>query len=57
MAASVLNSNKALVSNTEMKKESRTLAERVKEYLFSNMDILVPGILAMNGSYYRPVKK
>lgn len=56
MAATVLN-NKAMVSNTVAEKKGKTFTAKVKEYFLENIDIISAGILAMNGSYYRPMDK
>lgn len=56
MAATVLN-NKAMVSNTAAEKKGKTFTAKVKEYFLENIDIISAGILAMNGSYYRPMDK
>jgi hypothetical protein len=29
--------------------------EKLKEFWFKNLDMVVPGVIAMNGGYYRPV--
>lgn len=42
----------------EVRKDEKkvSLAERFKNYMLENVDIIAPAIIMMNGGYYRPTK-
>lgn len=46
--------NAAMEERKDEKKVS--LAERFKNYMLENVDIIAPAIIMMNGGYYRPTK-
>lgn len=46
-------------TNREAKKEMgiKRLLKSLKKYMMENLDIIAPGIIMMNGGYYRPNDK
>ena len=47
--------NKTIVRDNR-KEESRSLRSRIGRYIAGTAEVMAPGVLAMNNSYYRPAR-